>query len=149
MCDIELTKLCNLRSINISGVKKKYENNTLIDFLKSNILNPNFFEKLSDEVKADVENINEAISKIMAKSKELESITKDFSDKLNLLVKSKKEYINNFLSISGIPYLIDIVESDDAKFKTVLNPLNSSELITQKSLSFGEEKRYFINVIFT
>lgn len=139
VCDIELTKLCNLRSINISGVKKKYENNTLIDFLKSNILNPNFFEKLSDEVKADVENINEAISKIMAKSKELESITKDFSDKLNLLVKSKKEYINNFLSISGIPYLIDIVESDDAKFKTVLNPLNSSELITQKSLSFGEK----------
>lgn len=139
VCDIELTKLRNLRSINISGIKKKYENNTLIDFLKSNILNPSFFEKLSDEVKENVENINEAISEIMAKSKELETITKDFSDKLNLLVESKKEYINNFLSISGIPYLIDIVESDDAKFKTVLNPLNSSELITQKSLSFGEK----------
>jgi len=139
VCDIELTKLYNLRSINITGIKKKYENNTLIDFLKSNILNASFFEKLSNEIRADVENINEAISKIMAKSKELESITKDFSDKLNLLVKSKKEYINNFLSISGIPYLINIVESDDAKFKTVLNPLNSSELITQKSLSFGEK----------
>lgn len=139
VCDIELTKLRNLRSINISGIKKKYENNTLIDFLKSNILNPSFFEKLSDEVKTNVENINEAISEIIAKSKELETITKDFSDKLNLLVESKKEYINNFLSISGIPYLIDIVESDDAKFKTVLNPLNSSELITQKSLSFGEK----------
>lgn len=138
LCSTELTKLYNLRSINVSEIKRKYEDNSLIEFLKSNTLEIKFYESLPDEVKDDIKNINDAIDSIITKSKDIESITKEFADKLNELVKNKKEYINNFLSISGIPYLIDIVENNN-NFKTVLNPLSSSEIVTEKSLSFGEK----------
>lgn len=139
VCQRELNKLNNLRSINIHKIKKKYENNTLVDYLSENRLDLGFFDKLSNEVKIDIEKINTSINNIIVKSQELESITKDFSQNLNNLVEDKKEYINDFLDISGIPYSIDILASNEFDYKTVLNPLESNEPITEECLSFGEK----------
>ena len=139
LCNTELTKLNNLSSLNVSEVKKKFEEKTLMDFLENNILELKFYENLSDEIKSNIEKINKAIQNIIYKSEELSTITKDFAEKLNKLVESKKEYINEFLNISGIPYKIDIVEDGEDDFKTVLYPLHSDEKVTDKCLSFGEK----------
>ena len=139
LCNTELIKLSNLCSVNVSEIKKKYEEKTLIDFLEENMLNLSFYKSLDDEIKSNVEKINKAIQNIVFKSEELNAITKEFSDKLNALVESKKEYINNFLNISGIPYSIDILDNGENDFKTVLYPLNSSEKVSDKNLSFGEK----------
>lgn len=138
VCNKELDKLYNLRAINITEIKRKYEDNSLDEFLKNNLLEISFFENQSDEVKEEIAKINDSINHIITKSKELESITKDFSDRLNTLVEDKKEYINNFLKISGIPYSIDIVENDGTNYKTVLQPLNFDGTVNDKCLSFGE-----------
>lgn len=139
VCNKELDKLHSLRAINITEIKRKYEDNSLDEFLKNNLLEISFFENQSDEVKEEIAKINDSINHIITKSNELESITKDFSDRLNNLVEDKKEYINNFLKISGIPYSIDIVENDGTNYKTVLKPLNFDGTVNDKCLSFGEK----------
>lgn len=139
LCNTELTKLKNLTSVNVSEVKKKYEEKTLIDFLNANMLELKFYENLSDDIKFNIENINKSIQNIIFKSEELNTITQEFSEKLNEIVENKKEYINNFLNISGIPYTIDILEDGEDDFKTVLYPLHLCEKVSDKNLSFGEK----------
>lgn len=139
VCSNELEKLKNLRSINITEVRKKYEEDSLVDFLTQNSLNLEFFRNLPNEEIQDIESINRSINNVIVKADELKSVTKEFSDRLNQIVEEKKVYINDFLNISGIPYEIEIFENGDNDFKTILKPSYSNEEISEKCLSFGEK----------
>ena len=137
--NIEQGKLQNLISLNVTEIKQKHENNELVDFLRENIISDNFINDLSSEFKEGVEKINKVVNKIILKTDDINKVATDFADKLNNLIENKEEYINDFLKIAGIPYNIKIIPINDTKFKTILKPINSEDVVSEDNLSFGEK----------
>ena len=139
ICSTELLKLKNLYHLNVSEIKKKYEEKTLTEYMENNKLFKSFYQNSDKTIKDIVKNINQSIDKIILKADELNDFTKEFSDKLNSLVTAKKDDVNTFLRISGIPYEIDILENGVDNYKTVLYPRNLKEKVSDKHLSYGEK----------
>lgn len=137
-CDEELNKLIALKNLTVYSIKEKSEAKQLGEFLSHNKLDLKFYENSKSEVKKAVKTINSHIHKVLFKSKELSELMKQFNDNLAEIVRTKTEYIDNFLDLACIPYRIEIIESKDGQYKTVLKPKNNDVIISDKNLSYGE-----------
>lgn len=134
----ELSKLKALRYLNISKIKQKYEDNTLVEFFYQTLLEERVYDRVSAEIKEDIVNINKSIRSIVNKAEELKEITKEFSDKVNEIVKTNEEHINAFFKIAGIPYNIKIID-EESNYKTILVPTEAKDKVTADKLSYGEQ----------
>lgn len=138
-CNKELIKLTNLKTLNALKIKEKYDEKSLIEFLKENKLSLDFYSHLDEENLKDIEQINEDIEDLIIKAENIELVVKEFTEKLNGIIKDKSEFINEFLKISGIPYKIEIQPVNENEFKTILKSADSTPMQEYDSLSFGEK----------
>ena len=135
----ESKKLAKLQSLNVSEIRKKFDEGVLEDFLISNKINIELFTSLEKENLEQIIKINESIDDVLTQNKELETLTSDFSKYLNGLVSKKQDYLNNFLEIAGIPYKVTIQSVGNNEYQTALKPRNSEEKVSKESLSYGEK----------
>lgn len=138
LCEQELNKLNKLSDLSVIQIKEKYDNGQLIDFLEENKLLIDFYSHLDKQVFESIKKVNDSIDNLINKTKDINYVTKEFSKKLNLIISSNRQYINDFLKISGIPYEVDILALGDDNYKTVLKPINVEKTITKEDLSYGE-----------
>lgn len=138
-CNKELIKLTNLKTLNALKIKEKYDEKSLIDFLKENKLTLAFYYHLDEENLKNLEQINEDIEDLIIKAENIELVVKEFTEKLNGIIKDKSNFINEFLKISGIPYEIEIQPVNENEFKTILKSSDNTPMQEYDSLSFGEK----------
>lgn len=135
----EKKKIDNLFSLDVNIIEKKFNENLLIDFLEENKLDLAFFNQLDQTVFNNIESVNIKIDEIIRSNKDIKDLIKEFSEYLNSLISDKKQYINDFLSISGIPYCIDIIAEGEKNYKTILKPVNGDTIVSDRPLSYGEK----------
>lgn len=138
-CELELAKLKNLKSLNTYSIKENDDKDKLRIFLFNNKLDKDFYDICDEKLKQDINTINNNIDDVISKTTELSRLTKLFNENLNNIVKNKTEYVDRFLQLAGIPYVIEIQEYDNGKYKTVLKPKEEEINVKEDDLSYGEK----------
>lgn len=138
---LEMNKLETLIGLNRKVVKDYFERKKLDSFLDNLKINLDHFAQIRDEEREKLKKINDEIDNIINDTNNLNRITSNFAHKINYIIKGREDKINEFLTMAGIPYEVEINYVDSEKCLTRIKPKNTNISIENKeyALSYGEK----------
>lgn len=92
-----------------------------------------------------VDNITEKIEELKSNTRKLKNLFTAHERKLNELIESRKEDINQFLALAGFPYMFELRPDGEKRAVTYLVPINSdNKQVSQPAehLSWGEKNAF-------
>lgn len=139
--EFEKNKLETLSRLNRKVVKDYFEREELDSFLDNLKINLDSFVQIRDEEREKLKKINDEIDNIINDTNNLNRITSNFAHKINYIIKRYEDKINEFLTMAGIPYEVEINYVDSEKCLTRIKPKNTNISIENKeyALSYGEK----------
>lgn len=140
--DAEFKKISFLNSLTPLDFKEKNLND-IKELLTHNKLEESLYKIVSIKGAIDkIKKINAWIDDYINKLTKIISDISNFNIKLKSNIDSMENYVNGFLKSSGIPYEINVIESNK-EHKTLLLPVNRCEKLRttnfKDSLSYGEK----------
>ncbi len=135
----EKDKLNRLKSLSPIKLLDNLKERTLKTYLEQQKLNTSLFEEINEnmfqlsvDINTNIEQTIKIIDDLIIGLGALNSVLSSNIDKALI-------YVNEFLTLSGIPYEIAVLPENNTIFKTVLRPKRQSEVIvSSSSLSYGE-----------
>lgn len=92
-----------------------------------------------------VDMVETKVNELKENTRKLKSLFESHEKRLNKIVESQKEDINDFLSLAGFPYKFELKPDGEKKAKAFLKPLDSNIEYVQKPnehLSWGEKNAF-------
>lgn len=137
--NVEKAKLEAIKSINpISLASLGLDD--VAPYLESFKLNPALYQNVSEGLVNRVIGINKKVDEIVKNASILSAKLSILKKGLAKKIQGLRDYVNDFLDLSGIPYEIETIIKSENVCQTILKPKNSTEAVIepQKTLSYGE-----------
>lgn len=133
----ESEKIQKLKNLNVETIRHYFENDSLNDYLKQNLLTIDLYNSQNEEIKGVVDSLNKEIEIINARLELIKNEVNEFSEKISKNIKSQENEVNEIFEMAGIPYKIEVKNEND-NYKTILFPKICNVIVDSDSLSYGE-----------